>query len=68
MKGIYVDALNVYVKYINQNTEAKIWSKRGNQGNVWINAQVNIVSDEAYRLIFEAVRGTLYSVNDIYYN
>lgn len=32
----------------------------GTQGNKWINAQVNIVSAEAYQLVFEALRGTDY--------
>ena len=36
------------------------WSMTGTQGNKWINAQVNVVSTEAYQLVFEALRGTDY--------
>lgn len=63
MKGIRIDKLNVYMKYINLNKEALIWSKSGNQGNIWMNGKINIISNETYKIIFEATRGPIYNVN-----
>lgn len=64
MKGVHINTLNVYTQFANPNSETLIWSKRGNQGNVWINGRVNIISNDAYKIAFEAVRGINFLVCD----
>lgn len=63
MKGIHINTLNVYTKFVDSNNEKIIWSKQGNQGNVWINGKINIESNENYKIIFEAIRGTNFLVS-----
>jgi hypothetical protein len=37
--------------------ETVVWSKKGNQGNAWINGYVNIVAQKESTVIFEGRRG-----------
>ena len=43
MKGKTIGTLNVYTEYI-FTWRSKIWSKTGNQSNIWSKAQVTIKS------------------------
>lgn len=38
--------------------EKIVWTKRGNQGNVWLKGQVSLESETQFNIIFEAVRET----------
>lgn len=62
MFGQHINTLNVYIR--DTINETIIWTKKGNQGNTWINAKVNVYSIETYLLIFEAIRGTSYLVSE----
>lgn len=62
MKGVHINRLNVKLKKINSNEELSVWAKQGNQGNSWINGRVNILLNDSYTIIFEAVRGNGYLV------
>jgi len=62
MFGQHIDTLNVYIR--DTINETIIWTKKGNQGNTWVNGKVNVYSTETFFLIFEAIRGTSYLVNE----
>lgn len=47
MKGKTIGTLNVYVKFFGMT---KVWSKSGNQSNVWNKAQVAITSRFGYQV------------------
>jgi hypothetical protein len=58
MRGRTIDTLQV-IQQLTSNTknETTIWSKKGNQGNAWINGRVSVVADSYLRFIFEGRRG-----------
>ncbi|XP_013393210.1 MAM and LDL-receptor class A domain-containing protein 2-like, partial [Lingula anatina] len=71
MYGAHVNSLNVYFKSGTTLGKA-IWTKKGTQGNKWIQAQVDIsgtVSGRNLQVVFEGVRGTGYqgdiSIDDV---
>lgn len=59
MFGAGTGILNVYANA--SNISSLLWTQNGNKGDVWLNAQVPIVSASSYRIIIEAVRGLDYS-------
>jgi hypothetical protein len=46
-----VNRLNVLRK--GSNNESLIWTKKGNQVNVWLNGQVDLYSNELSTIVFE---------------
>ncbi|ESO01676.1 hypothetical protein HELRODRAFT_174638 [Helobdella robusta] len=55
-----VGYLNVIAKIPDTNEEDNLWRASGNQGNVWIQAKVNVQKEfvrAGYKLIFEATIG-----------
>lgn len=56
MKGKNIESLNVYTR--TSLNETLVWTRKGNQGDVWINGRVNLDSDLDYKLIFESIRGS----------
>ena len=66
MYGQDVNTLNVLIRSdISTDNPVKIWSKSGNQGNVWLNGRVNIDKEQTFQeyfVQFEAVRGVNYLV------
>ncbi|XP_013393211.1 MAM and LDL-receptor class A domain-containing protein 1 [Lingula anatina] len=71
MYGAHVNSLNVYFKSGTTLGKA-IWTKKGTQGNKWIQAQVDIsgtASGRNLQVVFEGVRGTGYqgdiSIDDV---
>ncbi|CAH3118157.1 unnamed protein product [Pocillopora meandrina] len=58
MWGKHVDTLNVYRK--DSSSQVRIWTRRGTQGNKWRYAQVNLISNQPFYVIFEGVRGSSY--------
>lgn len=62
MRGRHIDTLNVYMKLDASKNETVIWTKKGNQGNVWLNGKVNLESVDSYTILFEGRRGTGYEV------
>jgi hypothetical protein len=59
MQGQKVDTLNVIVQNTQDTTnETIVWSKKGTQGNLWINGKVNLVLNSESTVIFEGRRGT----------
>ena len=62
MLGKHIESLNVYLKNASNGQETRVWSKRGNQGDAWTRAQVNLATVEPSIIIFEGVRGTDYLV------
>ena len=56
MYGREVNKLNVYKN--DSTNETVVWTKQGNQGNLWIYGQVNIdPTAGGSKLIFEATAG-----------
>ena len=55
MYGREINRLNILKK--NVSSESIIWTKQGNQGNLWLNGQVDIYSDDLSSVIFEGVVG-----------
>ena len=66
MYGREVNKLNVLRKSTNNN-QSIIWTKQGNQGNVWLNGLVDISSDMDSTIIFEGVVGLGYYVKNFIY-
>jgi hypothetical protein len=56
MFGKDVNTLNAIIKR-SFNDEDIVWTKSGDQGNIWKHGLVNIESDRFYSIIFEAIRG-----------
>ena len=57
MYGIDIRTLHVYIQSNNQRS--LLWSKSGNQGNVWKTESLNVtVSNLSSEFIFQAVRGS----------
>ena len=53
MYGADIGTLNVYKKYKPGNSsdaETKIWTNSGNQGNSWIQGQVNVISSKPFQV------------------
>ena len=63
MYGREVNKLNVLRKSTNNN-QSIIWTKQGNQGNIWLNGLVDISSDMDSTIIFEGVVGLGYYVKN----
>ena len=38
----------------------RIWTRSGTQGNKWRYAQITLISNQAFYILFEGVRGTSY--------
>ncbi|XP_028677452.1 MAM domain-containing glycosylphosphatidylinositol anchor protein 2 isoform X2 [Erpetoichthys calabaricus] len=58
MYGKHIGALNVYLKLKGQTTSGNpVWSIRGNQGQHWRQASMNIQPSTSFQVIFEGVRG-----------
>jgi hypothetical protein len=55
MFGREINRLNVLRK--SQSNETLIWTKQGNQGNIWLNGQVNLDSNSDFSVVFEGVVG-----------
>ena len=67
MKGKTIDTLKVFQKLTSgDQNETVVWSKRGNQGNAWINGRVNLIVDIESKIIFEGSRGTGFFVSFVY--
>ena len=49
MYGKTIDKLSVYIRVSGQ-TDKLLWRKAGNIGNVWKNAQVDILSSADYQV------------------
>ncbi|XP_022097778.1 MAM and LDL-receptor class A domain-containing protein 1-like isoform X1 [Acanthaster planci] len=54
MYGSTIGDLNVYTKD-NNLVQTQIWSKSGNQGNVWLHGQAVLTSAVEYQVLFEAI-------------
>lgn len=48
-------SLNIYTNVT--NTGSLLWTQNGNKGQQWLNGRFSIISAQAFRLSFEAVRG-----------
>jgi len=49
MFGREINRLNVLRK--SQSNETLIWTKQGNQGNIWLNGQVNLDSNSDFSVV-----------------
>lgn len=62
--------LNVYTNIT--NTTSLMWTQNGNKGKEWLNGRLTIHSAQAFRIIFETVRGTTFessiAIDDIDFN
>ncbi|XP_062504071.1 MAM and LDL-receptor class A domain-containing protein 1-like [Corticium candelabrum] len=56
MYGSSVNRLSVAIQPIN-GARQTLWTKRGNQGNRWIQQSVDLISSGPYQIIIEAVVG-----------
>ncbi|XP_070567019.1 MAM and LDL-receptor class A domain-containing protein 2-like [Ptychodera flava] len=56
MYGDTIGALNIYI--YSGSTPILLWSKSGNQGDVWRQGQVSVYSSVEYQVVFEGVRGS----------
>jgi hypothetical protein len=63
MFGREINRLNVLRK--SQSNETLIWTKQGNQGNVWLNGQVNLDSSSDFSVVFEGVVGLGFLVRNL---
>ncbi len=63
MFGREINRLNVLRK--SQSNETLIWTKQGNQGNIWLNGQVNLDSNSDFSVVFEGVVGLGFLVKKI---
>ncbi|XP_067654505.1 MAM and LDL-receptor class A domain-containing protein 2-like [Haliotis asinina] len=59
MYGPHINALNVYTQ-AGSNLGTAIWTKKGTQGNRWIQGSVDINVKGQYNIVFEGVRGVSY--------
>lgn len=59
MYGFDVDNFNVYKKSSGKLGNP-VWTRRGNQGNIWRHATVSITSQNQYQIVFEGVIGKSY--------
>nr|XP_014343290.1 PREDICTED: MAM domain-containing glycosylphosphatidylinositol anchor protein 2 [Latimeria chalumnae] len=58
MYGKHIGALNVYLRLKGQTIiENQIWTLRGNQGERWSQAHVNLYPTTLFQIIIEGVRG-----------
>ncbi|XP_033751987.1 MAM and LDL-receptor class A domain-containing protein 1-like [Pecten maximus] len=60
MYGTHVNLLNVYQTRSISSLGTAIWSRRGTQGNQWLQAKVAITPSSPYMIVFEGVRGISY--------
>lgn len=59
MYGKTIGSLNIYIQR-NGSTARNIWSRTGNQQNIWRHGQVNLYMYGQYKVLIEGVRGTGY--------
>ncbi|KAG8449184.1 hypothetical protein GDO86_016021 [Hymenochirus boettgeri] len=58
MYGKHIGALNVFLRLKGQTTtDISLWSAKGNKGEQWNQANLNIHPTTSFQLIFEGVRG-----------
>ncbi|EDO44567.1 predicted protein, partial [Nematostella vectensis] len=55
MYGSAMGELSVYVTA--NGVEERVWSRQGNQGDMWLKGHVTFNSSSDYQVIFEGVRG-----------
>ena len=64
MYGKDMGTLNIYQRFTSDpkpdQTQKKIWTKLGDQGDKWLWGYVDIPSKTQYSIVFEAVRGSGY--------
>lgn len=64
MNGKDMGSLNIYQRFTDDlkpdQTQKRVWTKSGDQGNKWRCTYVNIPSTRQYSIVFEAVRGNGY--------
>lgn len=59
MYGTTIGSLNIYIQ--NNGSQARqIWSRTGNQQNIWRHGQVNLNNYGPYKVLIEGVRGLSY--------
>lgn len=49
MFGEHVDTLNVFIK-TKPNLDSPVWTKKGNKGNKWLKAQIDIKAKVLYNV------------------
>ena len=57
MYGTHINALNVNLTYVGGGSSG-VWSRSGTRSNQWYQAQVDIMGNSTYKIVFEGVRGT----------
>ncbi|KAJ8050465.1 MAM and LDL-receptor class A domain-containing protein 2 [Holothuria leucospilota] len=57
MYGAHINELSIYLL---DQLEQKVWTKRGNQGDVWLQGLIQFVNNGTHQVIIEAVKGTSY--------
>ncbi|ESO97870.1 hypothetical protein LOTGIDRAFT_152977 [Lottia gigantea] len=60
MYGRSVNRLNMYAQ-AGSNLGTPVWTKKGTQGNKWIQAKVDMTYTKQYKIVFEGVRGNSYN-------
>ena len=58
--NFFFDFLGAFNWQLNVVLLCRIWTRRGTQGNKWRYAQVNLISNQPFYVIFEGVRGSSY--------
>ncbi|XP_019632083.1 PREDICTED: MAM and LDL-receptor class A domain-containing protein 2-like [Branchiostoma belcheri] len=59
MFGVNIGTLNVYAKK-NGNLGTALWTLSGDQGDIWVMAQVTVTADNPFQVAFEGIRGVSY--------
>ncbi|XP_066300034.1 MAM and LDL-receptor class A domain-containing protein 1-like [Branchiostoma lanceolatum] len=59
MFGTNIGTLNVYAKK-NGNLGPAVWTLSGDQGDIWVMAQVTVTADNPFQVAFEGIRGVSY--------
>ena len=59
MYGLDVNTLNVYVKQ-GGNLGTALWTRSGDQGNLWRHATVSVASQNLFQIVFEGTVGKSY--------
>ncbi|XP_041460944.1 MAM and LDL-receptor class A domain-containing protein 2-like [Lytechinus variegatus] len=57
MYGANIGTFNLIQRNTDGTSEVIIWTKKGNQANVWLSAQKNIATTGNYELVLEAILG-----------
>nr|XP_054757010.1 MAM and LDL-receptor class A domain-containing protein 2-like [Lytechinus pictus] len=61
MYGATIGSLNVYIQNNQSTAGLPIWTRSGSLGNSWTRGSVAIVDTYAFRVIYEAVRGSSFT-------